>query len=394
MSVDRLDYSKGIPQRVKAFEQFLSQYPEYLGQVTLILVAVPSRSGVEHYQQLKEEIDTLVGRINGQYARFDWTPIEYYYRGFPFSELLQLYRVADVALITPLRDGMNLIAKEYVSTRQDKKGVLILSEMAGASYELSEALLINPQNQGRLVEAIRQALTMPETEQAQRLTAMQTKIKTNDVKKWAKTFIDEQLKLIEMQAKRKTRLLTPGLQNNFVAQFAQANRRLLLLDYDGTLVNFQINPKEAQPDESLLALLTQLAQSPQNQVVIISGRQRDTLETWLGHLPIDISAEHGVWTRIAKDWERSTGLTDTWKEKVRPALETLVERTVGSFIEEKEYSMAWHYRNTDRELGEKRVREIRDVLQYLTANLGLKVLEGNKVLEIKNEAVNKRAVCT
>ena len=146
LSIDRLDYSKGIAKRINAFEYFLRKYPEYKEKVRLIILAVPSRSNVPQYMLLKKEIDELVGRINGELSTVNWTPIWYFYRSMPFENLIDLYTSCDIAWLTPLRDGMNLVAKEYIATRTDKTGVLILSEMAGSAYEMNEALLINPNN--------------------------------------------------------------------------------------------------------------------------------------------------------------------------------------------------------------------------------------------------------
>src|SRR5690606_11024038 len=172
ISIDRLDYSKGIPQRLQAFELFLERYPEFHGKVTLVMLVVPSRDAVEKYKELKEEVDELVGRINGKYSDINWNPIQYFYRSLPLDVLSAFYRMANVALVTPMRDGMNLVCKEYVASKLDQKGVLILSEMAGASKELSDAILINPNNINRIVTAIHQALTMPEEEQETRISVM------------------------------------------------------------------------------------------------------------------------------------------------------------------------------------------------------------------------------
>ena len=170
LSVDRLDYTKGIPQRLEAFEQFLEKYPEYQGKVSLIQVSAPSRTKVYYYQQLKKEVDELVGRINGKYRTFDWNPIWYFYRSFPIENMAALYNVADIALVTPIKDGMNLIAKEFVATKSNDKGVLILSEMAGAAKEMSEAIIVNPNNTNEVIEAIHQAIEMNEDEQIKEIS--------------------------------------------------------------------------------------------------------------------------------------------------------------------------------------------------------------------------------
>lgn len=390
LSIDRLDYTKGIPQRIHAFAQFLKKHPEYHRKVALVMLVVPSRSNVDQYQELKQEVDTLVGHINGQYGTFDWTPVKYFYRSLRFPELTTLYKEADIALITPLRDGMNLVAKEFVASKEDsKKGVLILSEMTGASIELAEALSVNPQDANDIVNALVTALEMPEEEQRQRLETMQEKLKKYNVRHWANTFIKEQIKLVESQRSTHTNLLNGKEKNALLDQYRTARKRLLVLDYDGTLMDFKRNPQAVVPDGKLLELLRAIRDTEGNTLVISSGRDRETLEKFLGMLQTDLAAEHGVWRKTNGEWGHVPGITGVWKPEIRTILENLVERTPGSFIEEKEYSIAWHYRGIDKDLGEKRIREFRDMLVYLTANLDLQVLEGNKVVEIKNSGVNK-----
>lgn len=189
LSVDRLDYSKGVTNRLHGFELFLAQNPSWHKKVVFALIVVPSRIGVEHYQQTKIRIDEMVGRINGQFGNTDWVPILYQYNYLPFQPLVALYTISDVALVTPLRDGMNLVAKEYVATRTDHTGVLILSEMAGAVQELKEALVINPNNNQNVADAIKQALEMPIQEQRRRNRIMQARLKRNTVVHWAEDFL-------------------------------------------------------------------------------------------------------------------------------------------------------------------------------------------------------------
>lgn len=390
ISIDRLDYTKGIPERIKAFARFIEKYPEYRGDVSLVMIVVPSRSNVDQYQELKQEVDTLVGEVNGEYGTFGWVPIHYFYRSLDFTELTTLYKVADIAMITPLRDGMNLVAKEYVASKEEsKKGVLILSEMAGASNELNDALIVNPQDMNELVEALRTALEMDEEEQRQRLEKMQDRLRKFTVKNWAENFINEQIKVMEERKGKHANLLTTEEMKALVQEYQKAEERLLVLDYDGTLMGFHPDPKAVVPDDELLNLLSILHQTPQNKVVVNSGRDKNTLEEWLGPVGLDFAAEHGVWIKQNGEWKLSSGLASHWKKEVKDVLEDMVERTPGSFIEEKDFSVAWHYRKTDKDFGEKRVREFRDVLLYLTSNLDLQVLEGNKVVEIKNAGVNK-----
>lgn len=390
ISIDRLDYTKGIPNRLRTFEKFLKKYPEYHRKVSLVMVVVPSRANVDQYQELKEEVDMLVGNINGQYAKFDWTPVKYFYRSLGFHELITLYQEGDIALITPLRDGMNLVAKEYVACKEKSMdGVLILSEMAGASDELKDAIIVNPLDANGIVDALHSALIMPEGMRRKRLQSMQERLKKYNVRHWAATFFKEQKKLMEKQQDQQTHIMSAEEKAELLGAYRSAKKKLLILDYDGTLMGFHNDPQAVQPDEDLLNLLNQLATIDNTQVVVNSGRDRHTLQEWLGHLPIQFAAEHGVWVKKTADWKINSSLNNKWKKEIRPVLENLVERTPGSFIEEKDYSIAWHYRSIDRDLGEKRVREFRDVLLYLTHNLDLQVLEGNKVVEIKNAGVNK-----
>ena len=391
LSVDRLDYTKGIPHRIRAFGQFIRNHPEYIGKVNLIMIVVPSRANVDQYQSLKTEVDILVSQVNSEYSTFDWMPIHYYYRSLNFAALTTLYKEADIALITPLRDGMNLVAKEYVAAKDEsQRGVLILSEMAGAVYELNDgALTVNPQSAKEIEDALVEALEMDIDEQQRRLREMQEKLRQYDVKHWAATFIKEQQKLKEKNKMHNTTHLSEEALAAVAESYEQAETRLLFIDYDGTLMGFDPDPQAVKPDEEVLKVLRILAADPKNNVVINSGRDKTTLEKWLGHLDVEMAAEHGVWMKEKGEWRLNPNVVDGWKPKVRELLENLVSRTPGSFIEEKDYSLAWHYRNIDRDLGNKRVREFRDMLTYLIQNQDLQVLEGNKVVEIKNAGVNK-----
>jgi trehalose 6-phosphate synthase/phosphatase len=392
LSIDRLDYTKGIAQRLRAFDLVLQRYPEWRGQVSLIMLVVPSRDQVAQYADLKVEIDELVGRINAQYRTIGWNPILYFYRSLPLEELTALYRLAEVALVTPMRDGMNLVAKEFIASKLDQRGVLILSERAGAARELSDAILINPTDMGQLAEAMHEALVMPEEEQTARMAAMQALVKRYNVFSWTRLFMNQLAYTKMKQHTLATEMLDESATQQLLADFraAAGKPRLLLLDYDGTLVGFHPNPQLAKPGEELRPLLRALSELPDTRVVIISGRDRATLQSWLGDLPIDFIAEHGVWLRTAgEDWQLFQQLRNDWKRELRPVLELYVARTAGSFIEEKDYSLVWHYRRADTDLGEVRAREMMAHLSFMTANTDLQVLEGNKVVEIKNAGINK-----
>ena len=390
LSFDRLDYTKGIPLRLEAFDALLEKKPDYRGKVSLVLVAVPSRTSVSSYQALKKQIDELVGRINGKYGTTDWVPVHYYYNFLPFETLVAFYSAADVALVTPLRDGMNLMAKEYIATRTDGTGILVLSEMAGAAEELGEAIIVNPNDQDAVIEAIETALAMPEKEQVERNRTMQKRLMRYDIEHWVGDFLVRLSDARAVRVERSEQIVTPAIRDTLIANYSAANDRLLLLDYDGTLVPFASRPQKAIPGETTREVLTSLARTPGNEVVVISGRDRHTLDSWFGDMDIGIIAEHGVWTRERSgEWRMPEALSDEWKEQIHPLLELYTDRTPGAFIEEKDYSLVWHYRRTEPVLGTQRATELKDDLLHLTSNLDVGVMEGNKVIEIKNNAVNK-----
>jgi trehalose 6-phosphate synthase/phosphatase len=390
LSIDRLDYSKGIPQRLEAFELFLEKYPEFHEKVTLVMLVVPSRDEVEKYKELKEEVDEMVGRINGKYSHINWNPIQYFYRSYPLDTLSAFYRMADVALVTPMRDGMNLVCKEFVASKLDHKGVLILSEMAGASKELSEALLINPNDVNQLVDALHEALTMPEEEQEQHMRLMQESLKRYNIHHWVSMFMDRLSYVKIKQMSMATSFLDEPIFKEMSDSYDSASSRLFFLEYDGTLVDYQPNPMLARPDSELLALLEGLSDNPKNRVVVISSREKANLQNWLGHLNIDLIAEHGVWIKQrGTGWKTMLSLMDDWKNDIRMILELYVDRTPGSFIEAKDYSLVWHYRKVETGLGELRARELVNHLNFLASNSNLQVLDGQMAVEIKAQEINK-----
>lgn len=403
LSVGRLDYTKGVPELLRAYDAFLERYPEWRERVLLSLVTVPSREVVQSYADLKREVDELVGRINGRYARPHWAPIRYYYRSLDFDELIAAYRACDVMLVTPLRDGMNLVCKEYLAVRDGGTGVLVLSEMAGAAGELSEALLVNPFDRDSIVEAIRRALTMPADEQRHRNGMMRRRLSRYTSERWASEFMDALYEVHDAQRTLDARLVGPEVERRMHDTYVQAGkaglRRTILLDYDGTLVPFSADPASTVPDDELLSLLGRLAADPLNDVAILSGRDKETLSAWFSGLGIDLVAEHGawLWTRdgdLSADqssgsWTALAPLDDSWMPRVRELLQDFVDRTPGSFLEEKDYSLVWHYRACNRELAERRVDELRSELTDVVGDMGLQLAFGNKVVEVKLANVDK-----
>ncbi len=389
-SVDRLDYTKGLINRLHGYELFLKRNPRWRGKVVFVLSVAPSRVGVETYQAMKSEIEQTVGRIGGAYGTVHWTPLIYQYRNLSFDEIVAMYRLCDVALITPLRDGMNLVAKEFLASRPDQSGVLILSEMAGAAKELGEAIIISPFHRGEIASAIEQALALPPEEVVKRNQILQERLRRYDVNRWATEFIEALLATQQVEAACRARVLTGKAHTAMVHQYQAANHRALLLDYDGTLVPFASHPHLARPDAELLALLSSLGSAPGNEVAIISGRPRKDLETWFGELPLALVAEHGVWLRPrGADWRMLRTLSTNWKTQVRPILQLHVDRLPGALLEEKEFSLAWHYRRADPEQAPVRAKELLDDLADYTRNIDVQVLEGNKVIEVRNTGITK-----
>src|SRR5690554_2528681 len=294
LSVDRLDYSKGILHRLDGFAQFLENHPEYHEKVSLAMIVVPSRDNVEMYAELKAKIDRFIGEINGRYARLGWSPILYFYRSFSFEELIAMYDIADIALVTPLRDGMNLVAKEYLAAKGDHTGVLILSEMAGAAIELQDALIINPNDNDEIEKAIMQALTMPEEEKRERMGRMQKQIAARTVKRWANDFVKELQSIKEQNREILQKVVGKRQLTQIKSAYDEAVSRLILLDYDGTLSPFVKKPEDAVPSEQLLELLRRLSGDKRNKVVINSGRNHQMLDKWFKGLSLDFAAEHGI----------------------------------------------------------------------------------------------------
>ncbi|MCW4017214.1 MAG: bifunctional alpha,alpha-trehalose-phosphate synthase (UDP-forming)/trehalose-phosphatase [Candidatus Bathyarchaeota archaeon] len=390
LSSDRLDYTKGIPLRLEAFDALLSQKAEYRGKVSMILVTVPSRSNVAQYQALRKRIDELVGRINGKYGTTDWLPVRYFNRFLPFEQLVAFYSLADVGLVTPIRDGMNLMSKEFIACKVNGAGMLILSEMTGAAQELGEALIVNPNNQGEIVKAIEKALTTPIEEQQRINRVMQKRLKRYDIARWAQDFLNRLDDAWIAQEQNTQHVMTTRIRTELINSYNQSKRRLIMLDYDGTLVPFADKPEKAVPTAESKEALKALSEPPENEVVLISGRDRNTLQNWFGSFDICLIGEHGAWMRERSGKTRAPRLlSNEWKDQIFPLLELYTDRTPGSLLEEKPYSLVWHYRKADPVLASLRANELKDDLMYLTSNLGLAVVEGKKVIEIKNATVNK-----
>ena len=396
LAVDRLDYTKGVIERLRAYAHLLRSSPALSEKVVLIQIAVPTREGIDTYQDLRTEVNRLVGEINGKFGTPDWTPLVYINRSIEREELVALYKLAAVCWVGSLRDGMNLVAKEYVACNAEGDGVLVLSEFAGAAAEMGEALLINPFDEERTAATVERALALDEQERRLRMTALHNRVVRNNVFHWGNRFLTV---LQEAASKRRRypetqpqRLRTIDIRDSYVS----ARRRLLILDYDGTLVPFAKRPEQAVPPTVVIDLLNAMVSDPQNCVALLSGRTAENLDRWFGSVQgMWLVAEHGAEFKppYSPTWEPlRLQMPAEWKNKVMPILEHFVDRTPGSFVEEKKWGLVWHYRLAEPEFGEWLANELVSMLEAMLAETEVRAFRGEKIIEVKPVWANKGEV--
>ncbi len=391
VAVDRLDYTKGLPERLRTFRRILRSDPELVGKVVLLQIAVPSRENIESYQTLRSDVHELISDINGEFGKPDWVPVVYIHRGISRPELVAVYQVADVAWVSPLRDGMNLVAKEYVACRPDGTGVLVLSSFAGAAAEMGEALLVNPLDEERTALTVIRALGMSEEEKRDRMLALHERVIRNNVFAWGDRFLallDDAVNARRERAPEAPRWLPV---EQLADSYRSAHKRVLFLDYDGTLVPLVARPDDAKPDNEIRTLLAQLTSDEANCVIVISGRRAADLERWLAQIPrLGLAPEHGARWRMpgSNTWE-GRAADPEWKNTVRPILQHFVDRTPGSFIEEKEFALVWHYRTVEAEFGDWLATELVAMLEGMLAQTELRAYRGSKIVEVKPMWANK-----
>lgn len=393
VSVDRLDYTKGLPERLRAFDRMLERYPEWTGHVTYYLLATPSRQSVRTYQRLKDQVDQLVGAINGKYSLLAWTPIHYITRSLPIKPVCGIYAAGDVALVTPLRDGMNLVAKEYLACHDDRDGALVLSDMCGAADELTEAFIVNPYDIDMTCEALHQALEIAPQEARRRNTAMQNRLKANTAGVWCASFLDaiHQVSDVSLADRR----LRTDQRSRMLRQWDEADRRLVLCDYDGTLTPLMRQPQAARPTRHLRDLIARVATLPGVDFAIVSGRGREVMNEWFGSLPIRLIAEHGAWQSMSGDadrvWDRAEHLPNagSWQPEVLAIMQRAVQRVPRSMIERKTDVVTWHYRNSDQRVAMKERAELLSALHRICGRYALTVIENAKVIEVCPVAISK-----
>lgn len=395
LSVDRTDYSKGIPERLAAIEHFIKYNPQYLGKVVFVILAIPSRGGIEAYDELRLTIEQKISRINGEFSTVDWSPIIYRHQHTTFDTLTAMYSLADVMLVTPLRDGMNLVAKEYVATKHKDKGVLILSETAGVATELPDALLVNPNDYNSIADALKLALQMPGAEQKQRMRQMQARVAEYTAQKWAEDFMIE-LEHTTDDSGENSKYINPKQEKEMTNSYSKAHSRLILLDYDGTLRSFVRSPKAelAKPSAKINRIIKKLVADKHNKVVIVSGRSKSTLASYFNEKSLDLIAEHGGWIFNTGHWVKPGLTSSKWKKSVKSILLKFASRTPGAIVEEKDFSMVWHYRNVSPDLAYVRTEELKMQLQNVIDTKDIGVFDGKKSIEIKPRRLQKGALVT
>ncbi|MBK8979393.1 MAG: bifunctional alpha,alpha-trehalose-phosphate synthase (UDP-forming)/trehalose-phosphatase [Planctomycetes bacterium] len=399
LGIERLDYTKGVGLKLQAFERLLERRPDLRGEVVLLQVIVPSRLDNPEYAQLKRDLEEDIGRVNGRFGNPGYTPIEYLHRSIPPEQLASLYRLASVCMVTPIRDGMNLVAQEFELCQEERadlddpyRGTLVLSEFAGAAQVLPRALLVNPWDIGRTAGVLEQTLEMTAAERAARGSSMAAIVRAMDCDSWARHFLARMDDAVVKSRAwfRSTRVLQRGEMDEVLAQYVASDHRILLLDYDGTLRELMRTPEEAAPTEEIRGLLTDLAADPRNQVHIVSGRHRDTLAEWLGDLPIWLSAEHGFAWRAPHDtWHELERRDLDWLPSVQERLLDVSEEVPGTRIERKPTALAWHYRMADVDYGVWRARELHSQLEQDLAHLPVEIIHGHRVIEVRAAGVSK-----
>ena len=389
-SIDRLDYTKGVNNRLNAYELFLSNYPEFYEKAVFILIVIPSRTAIAKYIERKKIVNETIGIINSQIGSVNWQPVIHQFHSINFEELVGFYTGCDVAMVTPLRDGMNLVAKEFVASRKDRQGVLILSELAGAARELADALIVNPNDEKEMAAAIHEAFWMSEPEQQNRMENMQTRLKQYTIHSWADDFLEQLGSIKRKQEEFQVKFLDDSSRIIMFDRYREARRRLFLLNYDGTLINYSPYPLSTKPGPLLLELLRNILSKAGNEVYIISGRDSNTLENWFGELPLNIVAEHGASVKIFDaGWHDFLAENQDWKVDIKKIMDRYVRRCANTMIEEKRFSVVWHFRKANSQQSKLRAAELILELNQFVHTLGLQIIFGNKIVEVKNEGISK-----
>jgi trehalose 6-phosphate synthase/phosphatase len=397
LGVERLDYTKGIPQKLLAFERYLEQDPSRARTTTMLQVLVPSRLESQEYRAQRDEIELLIARINGRFGQPGTAPVEYLHRNISTPALVALYRRADLMMVTPLRDGMNLVAHEFVFCQSAPGlpgrygGALLLSEFAGSAKVLPGALLVNPWDVDGVVVHLGTALSLDGDERRRRLGMMVKRVEALDCTIWAERFLTRLGRYSQRERSRRLPREVEGeVQERMKSRFARARARTIFLDYDGTLREIEAHPDLAVPTREITDLLSRLAALPRTGVHIVSGRRRRNLEQWLGKLPVYLCAEHGYLARAPGEaWRTLLDLDLRWMRRIERLLRRVAADVPGAHVERKSCSVAFHYREAEPEYGAWRAHELLNDLGQHLAGAPAEIILGQRVVEVRASGVEK-----
>ena len=392
---DRLDTIRGIAQKLHAFQKFLDKYPEWQGNVVLIQITSPTSIKEEKEDlgnKTASKVSALVSNINTTYGGLEYNPVHHYAQYLSKDEYFALLRVADLALITSVRDGMNTTSLEFIVCQKEKKSPLILSEFSGTAASLHQAIHINPWDFEGVADSIHQALTMPAIEKTVAYKQMYQHVTTHTIHQWAQDYLSRlAINLASFKPFKHTPILDRA---SLLNHYLHARRRLFMFDYDGTLTPIVKDPQAALPSDHMINAIKILAKEKRNNVWIISGRDQAFLDEWLGHIPeLGLSAEHGSFIRQPEQhvWQNLTEDLDmSWQHDVMNVFQHFTERTQGSCVERKRIALTWHYRGSDPENGASQAAECHKRLEATVAKTyDVEVMRGKANLEVRPRFVNK-----
>ncbi|KAK9460724.1 glycosyltransferase family 20-domain-containing protein [Lipomyces oligophaga] len=387
---DRLDSVRGVIQKLNAFEMFCQMYPELVEKVVLIQITAPASA---YQAKIEKKVSEMVAHINGVYGMLHFTPVQHYPQQIARDEYFALLRVADLALITSVRDAMNTTSLEYVVCQRDAHGQVILSEFTGTAGSLTDAITVNPWDSIGVAKAIYECLFMSAEQKSNLEAKLYKHVTTHTVQSWVSNFLAG---LVEVLSQYDLSHMTPVLDRPLMlGSYQSAKRRLFMFDYDGTLTPIVQDPAAALPHPRVIDMLRKLCEDSKNQVWIISGRDQAFLEKYLGSISprLGLSAEHGCFMRSigTTDWINLTEQADmSWQKDVIDIFQYYTERTQGSFIERKRAAVTWHYRRADPDFGAFQARECQNHLENtVTQKYDVEVMTGKANLEVRPRFVNK-----
>lgn len=398
LGVDRLDYSKGIDLKLRAFQDMLRNHPPLRGRVTLIQVAVPTRQRVRDYQLLRNQIEMLVGAINGEFGLPNHTPVKYMYGSVSFETLLALYNLANVMVVSSKRDGMNLVCQEYVAAQDpDDPGVVLLSEFAGAISTLIHAVSINPWDTHGTAEKLAASLRTPKAERLRHHAQMLRYLEAYTASDWARGFMtaldwSDVSKLGRDPEQRLAQVIGPRRMSSKLRKRIEGRPIFLLTDYDGTLVPICDTPEEAILGPDMRTQLERLVRCDHIRVVTVSGRPGRFLSTQFRGLDLSMASEHGARFYSASRHRWQTLVHSDRKQWLPTAVELMkgrATRVPDSFIERKQYSVSWHYRKSPREFATEQASKLKDELEFIFANMPVSVIAGKQIIEVRASEANK-----